>query len=464
MSEAEQKQNLLPALQDYNWESAFSCASGSAQGGCDWAKTPDPAPGSATRVDPFNREDVVDIEGISEGENDERDWLVCGRLRDGRFFFLAAGCDYTGWDCRSNGRAYVATTWTELRLVITNEEWTRLTHAGDACVEIQKAMNKVMPCMVLDPVGTHGCSLGKGHEGEHRHFQLAHGWPNDGRLEPHLSGAGRADNALDAEGTAAVLAAMARPPDAPEALRELMRDSKHRPNEARTDAQDMQLWNDPAKACGAVSPDDKQACTLPPHHVGVHVAIDPVFGNPLAAWGTPCTDKPSPKHDATDLQAVSDLRKSWKNQGYLDATEVDSDLADMRAWLRSETVEACVDEVLSMRWPPDVLDDDRARLNSGFVTAAQAIYKRFGKDPVINQPVETHRSETVEPGHGYTCSTAHGEGHAEGWKEAFARCIEDVEACRKEYAFLEAHPDEEKTCRRIMHRLKSIHDREATTT
>ena len=65
-------------------------------------------PGTTVDRSPFSRAMVSEIVWISEGENDERDWLVGGTLRDGRWFFIAAGCDYTGWDCQSGGNAYVA--------------------------------------------------------------------------------------------------------------------------------------------------------------------------------------------------------------------------------------------------------------------------------------------------------------------------------------------------------------------
>lgn len=48
-------------------------------------------------TDPFGREDVVRIIGTVEGEPDTKDWEIAGQLRDGRWFYLSAGCDYTGW-------------------------------------------------------------------------------------------------------------------------------------------------------------------------------------------------------------------------------------------------------------------------------------------------------------------------------------------------------------------------------
>ena len=45
----------------------------------------------------FDLEDVAKIEGSVEGENDGDDWIAWGQLKDGRWFCVNAGCDYTGW-------------------------------------------------------------------------------------------------------------------------------------------------------------------------------------------------------------------------------------------------------------------------------------------------------------------------------------------------------------------------------
>ena len=65
-------------------------------------------PSSSTSVAPFTREDVLEIHGIQEGENDELDWIVYGKLKDGRWFVLRGGCDYTGWGCRGDNSGDVA--------------------------------------------------------------------------------------------------------------------------------------------------------------------------------------------------------------------------------------------------------------------------------------------------------------------------------------------------------------------
>jgi len=58
----------------------------------------------------FDIDDVESIIANSEGENDGQPWLMVGTLKDGRYFFLSAWCDYTGWDCQAGGDAQVADT------------------------------------------------------------------------------------------------------------------------------------------------------------------------------------------------------------------------------------------------------------------------------------------------------------------------------------------------------------------
>lgn len=90
--------SVPPELDDYDWKEAFSYAG--EPGGC---KDSPPSlnaaiPTSGVALTPFSRWDVERIIAKSEGENDGPNWLCCGELRDGRFFALDAGCDYTGWD------------------------------------------------------------------------------------------------------------------------------------------------------------------------------------------------------------------------------------------------------------------------------------------------------------------------------------------------------------------------------
>lgn len=68
---------LSAMLNDYNWQEAFNYGP--------------------------NPEDVAEIIATDEGYNDGDRWLAVGRMKDGRYFFLSAGCDYTGWDCQAWG-------------------------------------------------------------------------------------------------------------------------------------------------------------------------------------------------------------------------------------------------------------------------------------------------------------------------------------------------------------------------
>lgn len=40
---------------------------------------------------------VVEVIAAVDGDNDGDDWVAIGRLDDGRYFKIFAGCDYTGW-------------------------------------------------------------------------------------------------------------------------------------------------------------------------------------------------------------------------------------------------------------------------------------------------------------------------------------------------------------------------------
>ena len=89
---------MIPELDTYDWHSAFSYAGeDGSDTHADGASIRISVPGSGVPTHPFTREDVTEILGTRVGENDESDWLIAGKLRDGRYFFLEAGCDYTGW-------------------------------------------------------------------------------------------------------------------------------------------------------------------------------------------------------------------------------------------------------------------------------------------------------------------------------------------------------------------------------
>ena len=78
----------LDLTDDYDFRSAFEVANRDGINVCH---------GATCDNSPFSVEDVELTVAYSEGENDGADWLWVGLLTDGRWAFVAAGCDYTGW-------------------------------------------------------------------------------------------------------------------------------------------------------------------------------------------------------------------------------------------------------------------------------------------------------------------------------------------------------------------------------
>lgn len=59
---------------------------------------------------PFTLDQVDDILACIAGHNDEDDWYWIVQLKDGSFYLIDAGCDYTGWDCNSSCTCIKAAT------------------------------------------------------------------------------------------------------------------------------------------------------------------------------------------------------------------------------------------------------------------------------------------------------------------------------------------------------------------
>lgn len=54
--------------------------------------------GATINLSPLELDNVVEVLGSVDGENDCDDWVAVLRMNDGRFSCIRAGCDYTGWD------------------------------------------------------------------------------------------------------------------------------------------------------------------------------------------------------------------------------------------------------------------------------------------------------------------------------------------------------------------------------
>ncbi len=85
---------MLTELQNFDWKEVFGYA---GEEDAHEVSKPTAALGSSASTETFTREDVTYIIGLREGKNDEENWLCAGQLKDGRWFLVEAGCDYTGW-------------------------------------------------------------------------------------------------------------------------------------------------------------------------------------------------------------------------------------------------------------------------------------------------------------------------------------------------------------------------------
>ena len=77
---------MLDILDDYDWEEVFK-----------YASNPQPAASFKGSCESFTRENVATVLAFCEGENDGDSWRGFFELKDGRFAYIEAWCDYTGW-------------------------------------------------------------------------------------------------------------------------------------------------------------------------------------------------------------------------------------------------------------------------------------------------------------------------------------------------------------------------------
>lgn len=126
---------MLEALEGYDWAEVFAAAGG-GEGTYNPGQPTAVRFGRKVSVAPFVRADVATILAIAEGEHDGPEWVVAGRLNDGRWFVARGGCDYTGWDCQSDASAEVAATKVDLLTFgLTEGERDRLNLVAPPAVE-----------------------------------------------------------------------------------------------------------------------------------------------------------------------------------------------------------------------------------------------------------------------------------------------------------------------------------------
>lgn len=97
----------LKLIEGYDWTYAFEYAGPSENKFVCGEPCLDPVVGYTGDLSPFTRADVKKVIAADDGENDGPPWIALMCLKDGRFAFLSAGCDYTGWDCQAGGSVVV---------------------------------------------------------------------------------------------------------------------------------------------------------------------------------------------------------------------------------------------------------------------------------------------------------------------------------------------------------------------
>jgi hypothetical protein len=64
---------------------------------------------------PFDFNEISEVLYADEGENDGESWVGVFKLNDGRFGYVDAWCDYTGWDCQANGDGAIRDSFEDLQ-------------------------------------------------------------------------------------------------------------------------------------------------------------------------------------------------------------------------------------------------------------------------------------------------------------------------------------------------------------
>lgn len=94
----------------YNWENVFNYA-------CE----------TNNKHKNYSRDDVASIITTVEGCNDGDNWVGLFIMNDGKYLYLTAWCDYTGWGCRESGDSRVYDSLAEaVNFGCTEEDRERL--------------------------------------------------------------------------------------------------------------------------------------------------------------------------------------------------------------------------------------------------------------------------------------------------------------------------------------------------
>ena len=75
----------------------------------------------------FTLEDIEEVYGSQAGDNDGPSWIAYGKLKNGKYFYVTAGCDYTGWGWQEDGSSSLADTKEDIeKFHLTEDDRQRL--------------------------------------------------------------------------------------------------------------------------------------------------------------------------------------------------------------------------------------------------------------------------------------------------------------------------------------------------
>lgn len=74
----------------------------------------------------FTFDEVDEVLASAEGGNAGPNWVAVFRLKDGRFAYLTAGCEYTGWECGGIGDSETADSIETIAVYMTDDDKSRL--------------------------------------------------------------------------------------------------------------------------------------------------------------------------------------------------------------------------------------------------------------------------------------------------------------------------------------------------
>lgn len=67
--------------------------------------------GVGGKIDPFDQQMVDEVYFSQKGQNDEEEWVLIFKRKDGIYVYFRAHCDYTGFDCQGGGTVAYANYW-----------------------------------------------------------------------------------------------------------------------------------------------------------------------------------------------------------------------------------------------------------------------------------------------------------------------------------------------------------------